>query len=116
VFTARYTVSPYIKQIRFVFKGLICMCGVMLNITAADQSAGISSASRVTDLSWSLVKIQNMHFITINIVDWIQVELCWLGNHQSTWHDIAEDWNLRITAVRNLQFHKVDLFESVIRV
>jgi hypothetical protein len=24
VFTARYALSPYIKQIRFVFKGLIC--------------------------------------------------------------------------------------------
>jgi hypothetical protein len=25
VFTARYALSPYIKQIRFVFKGLICV-------------------------------------------------------------------------------------------
>jgi hypothetical protein len=24
VFTARYALSPYIKQIRFVFKGLVC--------------------------------------------------------------------------------------------
>jgi hypothetical protein len=28
VFTARYALSPYIKQIRFVFKGLISVCAI----------------------------------------------------------------------------------------
>jgi hypothetical protein len=34
VFTARYALSPYIKQIRFVFKGLMCQircCGYICN-------------------------------------------------------------------------------------
>jgi hypothetical protein len=32
VFTARYALSPYLKQIRFVFKGLKCiaMCSLLL--------------------------------------------------------------------------------------
>jgi diacylglycerol kinase len=32
VFTARYALSPYIKQIRFVFKGLIVMMTLQSNI------------------------------------------------------------------------------------
>jgi hypothetical protein len=34
VFTARYELSPYIKQIRFVFKGLINICATTLIIMA----------------------------------------------------------------------------------
>jgi hypothetical protein len=30
VFTARYALSPYIKQRRFVFKGLMCAIGPSL--------------------------------------------------------------------------------------
>jgi hypothetical protein len=35
VFTARYELSPYIKQIRFVFKGLIYICTA---VTASNAS------------------------------------------------------------------------------
>jgi hypothetical protein len=42
VFTARYALSPYIKQIRFVFKGLI------------------STVAGLTDL-------QNLHFLNLHI-------------------------------------------------
>jgi hypothetical protein len=32
VFTARYALSPYIKQIRFVFKGLtLCVCSARVD-------------------------------------------------------------------------------------
>jgi hypothetical protein len=32
VFTARYALSPYIKQIRFVFKGLVCRCAITCDV------------------------------------------------------------------------------------
>jgi hypothetical protein len=42
VFTARYALSPYIKQIRFVFKGLISVDNAVYDIMQV-----LSSCSRV---------------------------------------------------------------------
>jgi hypothetical protein len=46
VFTARYALSPYIKQIRFVFKGLITM-HAMNDIKLANNIEGRGGKSTV---------------------------------------------------------------------
>jgi hypothetical protein len=50
VFTARYALSPYIKQIRFVFKGLIH------EVSLRDAQVGVwcaMGATRIVGLSQS---------------------------------------------------------------
>jgi hypothetical protein len=39
MFTARYAVKPYIKQIRFVFKGLISLTGKLLTFKPAGRAS-----------------------------------------------------------------------------
>jgi hypothetical protein len=48
VFTARYALSPYIKQIRFVFKGLM-----KLTISSVTDS-GLPQSQHYHDLKWGL--------------------------------------------------------------
>jgi hypothetical protein len=49
VFTARYALSPYIKQIRFVFKGLIHVTVLFFPLHTAPQWARGPSLSRIHD-------------------------------------------------------------------
>jgi DNA gyrase/topoisomerase IV subunit B len=57
VFTARYALSPYIKQIRFVFKGLI---------TAISQH--VSASSHAIIRGYTLWLAQNVHMVHNGIV------------------------------------------------
>jgi hypothetical protein len=65
VFTARYAVSPYIKQIRFVFKGLICtktVPGVISDRIRDDDM------QRIWDVVVKTIKYGNWR-ITTNLPD-----------------------------------------------
>jgi hypothetical protein len=41
VFTARYALSPYVKQIRFVFKGLMVVVVVVVVVVVSQKHRGL---------------------------------------------------------------------------
>jgi hypothetical protein len=53
VFTARYALSPYIKQIRFVFKGLIVLAS--LGYVMEDKMG-----EALSTYGWDIVTVRDM--------------------------------------------------------
>jgi hypothetical protein len=74
VFTARYALSPYIKQIRFVFKGLICTCAVPA-VSFICLSVRLHNWTRTGGLSWKSML-------------WTRTKFC-LKPHKSSRHFTA---------------------------
>jgi hypothetical protein len=83
VFTARYALSPYIKQIRFVFKGLNKPCTSMSLVTFFSSRAlrvgfnGLCAYASVNHLHCHLYYLQ--HRMLLEYVVSINVALmsCW---------------------------------------
>jgi hypothetical protein len=48
VFTARYALSSYIKQMRFVFKGLINLCRTLLHVALDDDDEILRTVAEST--------------------------------------------------------------------
>jgi hypothetical protein len=69
VFTARYALSPYIKQIRFVFKGLIyTVLYWRLTFKEKEPSNTNNVKDRIlTGLPLSSKDNQNTHFMSSNV-------------------------------------------------
>jgi hypothetical protein len=103
VFTARYALNPYIKQIRFVFKGLIKVINFQVPSHRANEWRSVQSYANIglfnpNSLLWSYVIYTKQHKVFISFVSSLRrffYLFRWLSNILYLNHSSTKEFILR---------------------